>query len=334
MEVKTSFEIETRFKCKIEVNIQNIDQHYKVEENLPYLAKRYDYRINYKSGRNFLGHLLLADQKKRKSIYLVVRKDQIDGLIINYDLMFNGKESISGSANGRKWRFNNNNYDDQGLEINPLEIMVDKIESCKGWFEIDFKPCPQIARKREFKIMLHDDTFPSNTKNLDFTVLCQDESFQFSKSKLCFVSDVFQKMIETPGTQESQSGVVEIPDFSPEVIEAFNRIMFENAESLDEKDLTVDLLMFANKYCIISLIKMITNHLRKNLTIENICPIIKGAYLMDNDELLMEASRFINNNPGKFQDNEDWQQLEESHPKCFAKMMKFIMFQKWENLLN
>ena len=332
MEVETSpCEIETRFKFKIKVNIQNIDQHYKVEENKPYLAKRYDYKINYKSERNFLGHLLLADQKKRKSIYLVVRKNQIDGLIINYDLTFNGKESISGSANGTKWRFNNNNYDDQGLEINPLEILVDKIMSCKGWFEVNFKPCLQIARNREFKIMLHEDTFQSNTKPLNFTILCQSKSFQFNKSKLCLVSDVFQKMIETPSTKEARSGMVEIIDFSPEVIEAFNRIMFENA---DEKDLTVDLLMFANKYCIISLIKMITNHLSKNLTLENIYPIIKGAYLMDNDELLMEASKFIIKNPGKFQDNEDWQQLEESHPKCFAKMMKFIMFQKWESLLN
>ena len=58
---------------------------------------------------------------------------------------------------------------------------------------------------------------------------------------------------------------------------------------------------------------------------ENINPIIKGAYLMDNDELLKEASRCIINNLGKFQDNEDWQQLEESHPKLFAKMMKFIV---------
>ena len=117
-------------------------------------------------------------------------------------------------------------------------------------------------------------------------------------------------MIATPSTKEAKTGVVEIPDFSPEVIEAFYRIMFENTESLDKTDLTVDLLMFSNKYCISLLIQMITNHLSRNLTMENINPIIKGAYLMDNDELLKEASRFIINNLGKFQDNEDWQQLD------------------------
>ena len=328
MEIETSCEIESRVKCKIKVNIQNIDQRYTVEENLPYLAKRYDYKINFKNEKQFRGHLLLADQEKKKSLYLVVIKDQTDDLIFKYSLTFNGKESVSGSDNVVKWRFRDDDIDHQGLELNPLKIGKDKIMSCEGWFEIEFKPCLQIARKQEFKIMLCDDTFRSNTKTLDFTILCQDKSFQFSKSKLCFVSDVFQKMIETPNTKEAKSGVVEIEDFSPEVIEAFNRVMFENTERLDEKDLTVDLLMFANKYCILPLIKMITNYLSRNLAMENIYAIIKGAYLMDNDGLLNEASKSIKNNLGKFQDNEDWQQLEESHPKCFAKMMKFMMFQK------
>ena len=61
---------------------------------------------------------------------------------------------------------------------------------------------------------------------------------------------------------------------------------------------------------------------------DNIYPVIKAAYLMDNDELLKDASKFIRNNPGEFEDNEDWQQLEKSHPQCFIKLMKFIMFQK------
>ena len=39
MAVKTFCELETRFKCKIEVDIQNIDQHYKVDENQLYLSK-------------------------------------------------------------------------------------------------------------------------------------------------------------------------------------------------------------------------------------------------------------------------------------------------------
>ena len=203
-----------------------------------------------------------------------------------------------------------------------------KLETCNGWIELEFKPSTQIVKKQQLKTLMHNDTFGSNAKNLDFTVLCQGKSFKFNKSKLCFLSDVFQKMIETPYTQESKSETVEIEDFSPEVIEAFDRVVFQNNEHLDEKDLTTDLLLFANKYCILSLVKVVANHLGNNLTMDNIYPVIKAAYLMVNDELLKDASKFIRNNPGQFEDNEDWQQLEKSHPQCFIKLMKFIMFQK------
>ena len=119
MAVKTFCELETRFKCKIEVDIQNIDQHYKVDENQLYLSKSYDYTVNFKSEKQFQGYVLFADQKKKKSLYLVVSKDRLYGLIIKYSLTFNGKdflskESIFGSANVAKWRFSNENKDEQG----------------------------------------------------------------------------------------------------------------------------------------------------------------------------------------------------------------------------
>ena len=56
--------------------------------------------------------------------------------------------------------------------------------------------------------------------------------------KLCFMSNVFQKMMETSCSTESKTGMVEIPDFSPEVIEAFDRVMFKNDGILDTDDLT------------------------------------------------------------------------------------------------
>ena len=186
----------------------------------------------------------------------------------------------------------------------------------------------QIAVKQDLKHLLYDDIFRPNSKNLDFTIKCQGKSFQFNKSKLSLISDVFRKMIETPNTRESKSGMVEIHDFSPDIIEAFNRVVFENNDSVDEKDLTVQLLMFANKYCVLSLVKVLVNHLSSNFTMENIFPVIKGAYLMDNDELLKNASKFVKDNSGEFQDNADWQELKKSHPQCFFKMMEFIMFQK------
>ena len=259
MEVETSScQIETKFKFQIKFNFQNVEEHYTVREDLPYLAKRYDYTTNFKSEKEYLGgYVLLSDQRKTKALYLVACKDQVDGLIIKYDITINETKSMQGSVFRTQWRFSNREHDNHGLRIDLTDVLKKvKFISCKGWFEIEFKPCAKMAKIQELKQLknlLYQDTFQLKTKVLDFTISCQDRSFQFSKSKLCFVSDVFQKMIETPSTEEAKSGMVEIPDFSPEVIEAFERVMFQPGESLDENDLSVDLLMFANKYCILSL---------------------------------------------------------------------------------
>ena len=327
-EIQTSTcEIETKIKCKINININNIDKNYSARDNKPFLAWNYNFTINF-STKEYKGFVVMADQRKCKSVCLVVDKELSHGLIIKYDLSLNDKEPIKGCANGTQWKFLNDDLERHGTKIYLNDILKDKLKSCNGWFEIEFKPNIQIERKIELKNLLYEDTFGSHNKNPDFTILCQDKSFQFNKRNLCFVSKVFQKMIESSYTQESKSDKVEIIDFNPEVVEAFNRVMFQNDESLDENDLTVELLMFANKYCVLTLVKFLTNHLSESLTMHNIYPVIIGAYLTDNDELLKKALKFIQNNNGQFQDNEDWKEFQKSHPQCFVKMMGFLMFQK------
>ena len=86
--------------------------------------------------------------------------------------------------------------------------------------------------------------------------------------------------------------------------------------------------MFANKYCISSLVKVIANHLGSNIDMKNVYPIVKAAYLIENDDLLKKASEFIAKNHGQFQNNEEWQQLQRSHPQLLIKLMNLVMFSK------
>ena len=135
-------------------------------------------------------------------------------------------------------------------------------------------------------------------------------------------------MIETSDTQEAISGRVSIDDFSPDTIEAFERVMFDNDVGLDEEDLTVDLLKFANKYCISPLIKVVAHHLGNNLSFENIFQVIEAAYLIDNDDLLQASARFINGNSGHFKTNDKWKRFKDQHQKCAVKLLDFMMFAK------
>ena len=104
--------------------------------------------------------------------------------------------------------------------------------------------------------------------------------------------------------------------------------MFENDVSLDEDDLTVDLLKFANKYCISPLIKVVAHHLCNNLSFENIFQVIEAAYLIYNDDLLQASARFINGNSGHFKTNDKWKRFKDQHQKCAVKLLDFMMFAK------
>ena len=101
--------------------------------------------------------------------------------------------------------------------------------------------------------------------------------------------------------------------------------MFGNEMNLVEDDLTVDLLMFANKYCILALVKVVINHLSSNLTHENIYAVIEGAYLIENDELLQAAALFVKRSTEKFKNNERWIKFKSQHPKCAVKLLDFMM---------
>ena len=137
-------------------------------------------------------------------------------------------------------------------------------------------------------------------------------------------------MIETTNTLEATTGCVEIVDFSPEVIESFKKVVFGN-DRLDVKDLTVELLMFGNKYAIESLVKVIADHLSNNLSMENIYAVIEAAYLIDDDDLLKVCAKFLRENHGKFEDDEKWDQFQKLHPNCFVKIVNFMIKKDFAN---
>ena len=218
-EIQTSScEIETKLKCRINIDIQNIEQKYKIKENNPHLASRHDFTINFKNGLSMRCYVTVTDQRNNKSVYLVIceKKFNVKNLSSNHDLLINGTISRKNTKHGVTWKFGDCTYDCYGIRVQPS--FNGKFSSIKGFFEIECNPTSGVSSILELTNLLHQDTFGSNTKELDFTILCKNKSFKFNKTKLCLMSDVFQKMIETTYSTESRTGIVEIQDFSPEVI--------------------------------------------------------------------------------------------------------------------
>ena len=100
----------------------------------------------------------------------------------------------------------------------------------------------------------------------DGTVICQHNEFKFNRSFLIKISAVFKAILQNPCTQETQTSCFEITDVSPDTIQSFRNVLYH--DYIDEKDLTAELLLMADKYDIKPLYKLCEEHLGESVTKE------------------------------------------------------------------
>ena len=158
-------------------------------------------------------------------------------------------------------------------------------------------------------------------------IISEGQSFTFDKMLLCTYSDVFKTMLENPNNKEALDCTIEIEDFSAKVINTFHRILFTSENTVKKEDFSVKLMMFAHKYNIKPLFNICRNNLMDSISMDNIYDTIKAAYFIDDDDLMLSASRFVTNNKGQFaHDNDEWSEFQKLHPQCFVRIMNLIMF--------
>jgi len=159
----------------------------------------------------------------------------------------------------------------------------------------------------------------------NFIIKCMGENFYFNKTLLCIISDVFSAMIQGKLGQEGQSGIVEINDFTPDIVRAFKRICFESKD-FEEEDSIPDLLLFAQKYFMNPLKQKCLNYLVTNLNPSNIYDVIKIADQIDDENLLKKCVNYMRLNKDKLEKNEEWLVFQKLHPDCMIRMMNLMLF--------
>jgi len=185
MEIATSCEIETKFKCKIDFNIQNIGKNYKLKGNKFYLNKCYNFALNFKNGIKFNGFLYLSHKENDdKTFHLVMdyKVFEVEDCKVTFEIIFNGNAKEKDSVKAKKWNFIDDTIDRYGFYISMKSTLNEKFETCKGWIELEFKPCSPIIKKQELKTLVYQATFGSKTQKPNFTIFCQSKSFEFTKT--------------------------------------------------------------------------------------------------------------------------------------------------------
>ena len=158
----------------------------------------------------------------------------------------------------------------------------------------------------------------------NFKIICNGEDFHFNKTLLSLVSEVFQKMVQG-NSKEARDNYVEINDFYPDTIRAFQKFSF-GTEKIQPEDLSVELLMFANRYFMKSLETKCKKHLVTVLEKEkdNLLDFIKIAYDLEDEEMLKIGANYFSRYRKELKGSEDLKKFKKSNPDCMVRIYDII----------
>ena len=194
----------------------------------------------------------------------------------------------------------------------------------KGSISLDITDKPNNLDN--FSMTLNHRLFKYINQTKEFKIKCLDQEFAFSKTILCSISSIFERMIQNTDLKEGKEGVVEIDDFGPETLETFQNIIQGNHDLVKNESLDVDLMMFGHKYQIQALVQMCKEYLSNHIDENNVFNVIEKSYLMDEEELFEDALKFIKDNLGEFNNlSEEWTNFQKSHPEFSMKMLNLML---------
>ena len=145
-----------------------------------------------------------------------------------------------------------------------------------------------------------------------------------NKTLLSLVSEVFQKMLQG-NSKEAQENCVEISDFSPDTIRTFEKFSF-SSEKIKPEEITVELLMFANKYFMKPLETKCKNYFVSTLNKDNLQDFIKAAYDIDDEKMLQVGAKYFSRIKSDLKDSEEWKNFENQNSKCMNKVYRATFY--------
>ena len=206
------------------------------------------------------------------------------------------------------------------LNMESGEILL-QIE-LKNDFEVEYFP----KEAENFALAISAQAFAQLDQDKNFKIVCNGEDFHFNKILLALVSEVFQKIV-LGNSKEAQENCVEINDFSPDTIRVFQKISFGN-ETIQPEDLSVDLLMFANRYLMDSLETKCKNYLVQVLETNrnNLLDLIKVAYDIEDANLLKIGAKYFSRYKDELKESEELKRFKKSYPDCMFRMYELILY--------
>ena len=209
------------------------------------------------------------------------------------------------------------------LKKKKSSVLGNKLVEVSGTFSLRIKVGEAYMRKERL-IQEYSALNTSSTID-DLEIICEDEEkVLLNKNLLCKISDVFSTMLKNPNTLESKNSSIKLENVSSSTMISFKNMLTKDV--IESKDLTAEMLVFADQYNIQPLVKVCQVNLKKSVSKENFMDIVKAADVINDKELLQAAADFAALNIGTFNKDPEIKDFIKSNPECFANVWEMMMF--------
>ena len=151
----------------------------------------------------------------------------------------------------------------------------------------------------------------------DIQVLVEDQAYPGHKMILMARSDIFKR-------EFGKIDKFKIHDFPAEVVQKSLRFLY--TDEIPNEDIDTNILSFASKYKIPSLLEVSVRSLKAKIDKDNVMDILVTASQIENDELIKSASDFCVKNRGQIRKMKNWDDIKVKHPIIFAKLFETTLF--------
>merc|ERR1712076_117 len=187
-----------------------------------------------------------------------------------------------------------------------LELVLDESKRKEG---VECRALAHSDLIMDFSALLHQRSLS------DVTLVCGDKKMDAHKAVLAARSPIFRAMFMHP-SQENQTNQIELKDVDYEILEEL--VYFIYTGQVARLDFLADsLLPVADKYAIVSLVKLCEESLSFNLTVENVVHRLVLSYLHNAVTLKRAALGFIERNICTVRKTEGWVQAQLKYPRLF-----------------
>ena len=188
---------------------------------------------------------------------------------------------------------------------------IKQLNSVKGKITISFETKSSFRQELIHTLGLNLVT-PGGKE--DFTIICKGQKIKFEKQVLINVSSVFRGMLESPWSEESKTGRVEIKEVEPETILAFKNILL-NGNDFKKEDLNIDVMIFADRYDIKGLFDLCGKYVDYfDVNDENLFETVQGLYLFKNDSFVNEAILLMKKKHEVLKQDSRWEEFAKNIP--------------------